>query len=325
MRRRVATFASQGSFEQAEQTLRETTGAEVAKRQVQELTVRAAADFESFYETTSLDIGAQETGELLVLSFDHKGVVMREEDLRPGTKNAAQGKGHRPGERLKKGEKRNRKRMAIVACLYTIKPWVRTPQSIVEKLGPVREIVKGEQRPKPEYKRVWASLLRESKEVIREAFEEAEKRDPQGKKRWVVLIDGEDKLRRLVGAVARERGRAVTVVMDLIHMLEYLWKAAYVFHPEGSKQAREWVEERLLAVLEGKASRVAGGIRRSATRRGIEKVERKAADKCAEYLLNHSRQFRYDRFLADGLPIATGVIEGACRHLVRDRMESDRR
>jgi hypothetical protein len=321
VRRRVATFSSQDSFDQAEETLAETTGAKVRKRQIEELTVRAAGDFESFYAATALDLDPEETGDLLVLTFDHKGIVMRHDDLRPATKKAAESRSRKVGERLKTGEKRNRKRMACVASVYTVEPWVRTPESIAQRLGPVREVKKDEQRPRPESKRVWASVERNSKQVIREAFEEAEKRDPERKKRWVVLVDGEEKLRCLVRATARKRGRAVTVVMDVIHMIEYLWKASYVFHPQGSAEAQEWVDERLLAVLQGKAGRVAGGMRRSATLRAISKSKRQAVDKCASYLLKNKQAFRYDKFLADGLPIATGVIEGACRHLVRDRMD----
>jgi len=81
------------------------------------------------------------------------------------------------------------------------------------------------------------------------------------------------------------------------------------------------VSRRLLEILRGHSSRVAGGIRRSATLRGLSLVEREAADKCCGYLLKYGPYLRYDPCLAAGTPIATGVIEGACRHLVKDRME----
>jgi hypothetical protein len=100
----------------------------------------------------------------------------------------------------------------------------------------------------------------------------------------------------------------------------YLWSASLAFHGEGSPERENWVGERLLAVLEGRASLVAAGMRRSATKRGLATAEREPVDVCAQYLLNHTAYLRYDEYLKAGLPIATGVIEGACRHLVKDRM-----
>jgi hypothetical protein len=87
----------------------------------------------------------------------------------------------------------------------------------------------------------------------------------------------------------------------------------------GDPAAEGWVLERGREVLRGKASLVAAGIRRSATLRRL--AQRKSADECADYLLRKKAFLRYDEALATGLPIATGVIEGACRHLVKDRMD----
>ena len=105
-------------------------------------------------------------------------------------------------------------------------------------------------------------------------------------------------------------------------MIEYLWKAAHVFFTEGDPAAEDWVTERLLIILHGRPSAVAGGIRRSATRRGIKAEDRAPVDDCADYLVDYKDLMHYKSFLADGLPIATGVIEGACRHLVNDRMDN---
>lgn len=106
-----------------------------------------------------------------------------------------------------------------------------------------------------------------------------------------------------------------------IHVLEYVWKAAYCFHDNGSEEAEQWVKERALRILQGKASDVAAGMRRSATLRKMNTDERKAVDKCADYLLGYPGMLHYDEFLTKGWPIATGVIEGACRHLIKDRMD----
>ena len=168
---------------------------------------------------------------------------------------------------------------------------------------------------------MWASLEKDPEEVIAGAFQEAHKRDPQRQKRWVALVDGNPHQLRLLHARQRHHKVELTIVLDLIHVVEYLWKAAFVFCPEGSRELEDWVGRRLLNILQGYASSVAAGIRRSATLRGLTCEQRQAADACADYLLHHTPNLRYHEYLAAGLPIATGVIEGACRHLVKDRMD----
>lgn len=111
----------------------------------------------------------------------------------------------------------------------------------------------------------------------------------------------------------------MTIVADIIHVCEYLWSASMNFHAEADPAREGWVEERLLRVLHGTASQAAAGMRRSATRRGP--AERAAVDECADYLLAKAPYLDYASHLARGLPIATGVIEGACRHLIKDRMD----
>jgi hypothetical protein len=176
-------------------------------------------------------------------------------------------------------------------------------------------------RPRPEHKRVWASLEKSPEQVIEEAFQEAARRDPEQQKKWVAVVDGNEEQLRLLRTSARRHNVPLTVVLDIIHVVEYLWKAAYVFHAEGTAEAERWVSERLLQTLKGRAGYVAGGIARSATRRGMERTKRKSADACVRYLLRHKAYLHYDTYLAAGFPIASGVIEGACRHLVRDRMD----
>jgi len=119
---------------------------------------------------------------------------------------------------------------------------------------------------------------------------------------------------------ARELGVEISIVLDVIHVLEYLWEAAHCFHPPGSQDAEQWVTKRLIMLLEGAdASTVAAGMTRSATRQGL--AVRKAVDKCARYLRNNRAYLDYAGALRDGLPIATGVVEGACRFLVRQRLD----
>jgi hypothetical protein len=113
----------------------------------------------------------------------------------------------------------------------------------------------------------------------------------------------------------------LTIVLDIIHVIEYLWKAAFAFYPETSQQAEKWVSKRLTMILEGKSSSVAAGMRRSATFRQLPRSARQPVDNCARYLLNNAQYLKYNDYLKAGFPIATGVIEGACRHLIKDRMD----
>ncbi|MFH0902106.1 MAG: ISKra4 family transposase [Pseudomonadota bacterium] len=322
VQQRAAVEATRGSFDDAVESIVTTTGAKISKRQLEDLVVRAATDFDAFYQMRgNLSPGVvAELGEILVLTTDGKGVVMRLEALREATRRAALRKVHKLKRRLAKGEKKDRKRMAQVAAVYTIAPFPRTPEDVVSELDR-REDTAKMRRPRPEHKRVWASLSLDAAEVIGAAFEEAARRDPEHKKIWVALSDGNEDQLCILEQFAMQYDVKLTIVLDVIHVLEYLWKASLAFNKEGTPEAEEWVSERFLPLLRGKARDVAAGIRRSATLRKLRATKRKAADKCADYLLKYAEYLHYDEYLAKGLPIATGVIEGACRHLIKDRMD----
>ncbi len=320
--RQVAMVAARLSFDETLEMVGNSTGAHVPKRQAEEAVQRAAKNFEPFYASTQADFDGT-TSDLLVLTFDQKGVVLRHEDLTEATRRAAQRTRSKMDTRGSKGEsKRGRKRMATVAAVYTVAPYQRTAQDVIAGLRHIRDATP-RPRPRPEGKRVWASLTQSLKDVITDAFDEASDRDPERSKRWLVLVDGDKKLTRRVRAEARRRGVEVTLVLDFIHALEYLWKAAHVFFDEGTPDIEDWVLERLERMLEGRTSHVVAGMTRMATVRGLSAKERKPVDRAATYLLKHSRlgMMRYDELLAIGTPIATGVIEGACRHLIKDRMD----
>ncbi len=320
VRKRVATEAVKNSFDETVEGLERTTGAHVPKRQAEELVSRAAIDFDAFYEQDTVVPEPEESGDLLVLSVDGKGVVMRSSDLRDSTQKAAQKRKQRLSSKLSKGEKKGSKRMATVAAVYTIEPFERTPEQVEANLMGRLRLVKP-QRPRPEQKRVWASLQKDPKEVIGEVFSEALGRDPNQQKQWIALVDGNKTQLDLLQQYAEKHSIQLTIILDLMHVLSYLWKAAHAFFQQGSKESEEWVQQRLLKLLSGQASSVASGIRRSATLRGLSDTQRKPVDKCADYLLKYKAFLNYDRYLAQGFPICSGVIEGTCRHLINDRMD----
>ncbi|MCP4288416.1 MAG: ISKra4 family transposase, partial [Gammaproteobacteria bacterium] len=318
LRQRVGEEVTKGSFDEAVSSVRRSTGGKVAKRQSQEIAVELSQDFEAFYDGGRSD-GPEQTSDPLILSEDGKGIVMRTEDLREATRKAAQEAKHKLKTRLSQGEKKNRKRMAMVATVYSIARHYRRPEAIMGLEEDAHDT--SSSRPRPRNKRVWASVERDPGKVTEELFEEAHRRDPEQRRPWVMLVDGhKDQLKHILANI-KHFGVEVILILDFIHVLEYLWKAAYCFHSPGTEQAEAWVAERALRILQGKASTVAGGMRRSATLRGLSDDEREAVDSCANYLLKYQDMLKYDEYLAAGLPIATGVIEGACRHLVNDRMD----
>jgi hypothetical protein len=316
MRRRVGEEAARSSFDEAVGSVAKSTGGAVPKRQAEELVTEIAQDFEGFYQTREITV-PEDTSDPLIMSLDGKGIVMRREGLREATRKAAEHEQHKLKTRLSAGEKRNRKRMATVATVYSIAPHHRTAEAIMGVDEETEKIPK----PRPRNKRVWASVTRAAKTVTAEVFEEALRRDPNQQRPWVMLVDGQPQQLKDIEACTLRHAVEVTLILDFIHVLEYLWSAAFCFCAKGSEAAETWVLERALQILRGKASDAAAGMRRSATLRELSPKARKGVDACADYLLKYRHMLHYDAYLAAGLPIATGVIEGACRHLIKDRMD----
>ena len=295
VRRRAALEASKNSFDETVETLNRYTGAEIGKRQVEELVRRAAQDFVAFYEQRHNQAAAAQTAEdqtgedqtaaepsaadaLLVISSDGKGVVMHQQDLRPATRTASERTPRsKMGTRLSKGEKRNRKRMSTVAAVYSVAPHLRTPEQTLAVLARDEEAEPRRPRPHPRHKRVWASLEQEPRQVLEEAFREALQRDPHGRRRWVAVVDGNQRQLDILADLAEHHGVHLTIVLDIFHVLEYLWKAGHALEAAGSEALEQWVLHRLGRVLEGRAVHVAAGMRRSATKRRLTTRKRERA------------------------------------------------
>lgn len=323
LRRKVALEAAKVSFDEVVASVERSTGVTVPKRQAEQLAQRAAVDFDAFYERRTHD-DIVEGDDILAVTTDAKGVCMLIEHLREPTREAAKRRRPKLDKRKSKGEKSKKRRMAQVAAVYTVAPFVRGVGDIVGALRSTTTAAPRDKpkRPKPHNKRVWASVEEDSWDVIDEAFNEAKRLDPNRDKHWVALIDGgTDQLGGVLECIGRA-GTRVTVILDIIHVLEYLWGAGTALHGEGTPESQAWVTERLRALLEGKdISQLAAGMRRSATMRNLSKTRRKPVEKCANYLRKYADFMKYDQAIAAGLPISTGVIEGACRYLVRDRMD----
>lgn len=317
LHRLAAKFSADLSFDKTLDFIKDTCGSIMPKRQIEQSICKTSRQFDHFY---SAHQAANDSGieHHLVLTADAKGIVMREESLRPQTRKNAEKKHQKQTTkkyRLGKGEKNNRKRMAEVVSVYDIKPHVRTAECVLNG-----ERTKG--APKPSEKKVWASVSQPAASVIDQMVEHAKKRDPNLCRQWYVLIDGQaSQLKQIKKSLKASGISKATIIVDIIHVIEYLWKASYCFYKPGSVQAQEWVKQRLSMLLRGQVSQVAKGMRQSATKALLGSRQRKAVDTCADYLLNLKPYMKYDQYLAQGAPIATGVIEGACRYLIKDRMD----
>lgn len=316
LRRLAAIESSRGSFDDAVQAIERATGQQLGKRQTEKLAGRTAVDFDAFYAQRKPPPGA--TDDVLVLTCDGKGVVMRPDALRPATATAAAKATPKLATRLSKGEKRNRKRMAEVGGVYDVTPIGRTVTDILPSNDENHVDTPG---PTAVNKWLIASVVDDTATVISQVFAEADRRDPTHRRPTIALVDGNSHQIERIEAEAKARSIEVTIIIDLIHVLEYLWKAAWCFHDEGNPAAEAWIRDKATAVLGGQARQVAATIRRQATRQRLGATKRKGADSCANYLTSKSPYLDYPTALERGWPIATGIIEGACRHLVKDRMD----
>ena len=263
--------------------VRERTGLDLGKRQVEELAVRAAVDFEQFYAERVAEAEQEQRGEDAMC-----GALLRwqgDRDARGGAqrgdRQAAQRAAPKLKTRLSKGEKSDRKRIAEVGAVYEIEP---APRTAADVLAPTKD--KTIKPPRAKHKWVTASVVDDAATVVCDIFDEAERRDGDHTRPWVALVDGNNHQIDRIRAEAKRRKVRVTIVIDLVHVMEYVWDAAWSFYKEGDPAAERWVHEKTLAILEGKAGIVAAAIRRKATRLRLSEEKRAKADRTADYLLN---------------------------------------
>jgi hypothetical protein len=301
------------SFAEAGQSLEMLLGLRLGTRALEQMNRAVAGDAPSFQDSLEPPPACEE-GPLVVVTADGKGVPMR----RPEEED-----GPRPHHRRTKGEKANKKRMACVGAVYSIDPFVRRAEDIIDE---VLRDKKSKERPRPQHKHVWAELTREFEDeppvTAKEGLfchltDELTARNLGHDRPVICLMDGE---RALWDAQAVYFPEAVGV-LDLFHVLERLWAVAHCFHKEGSDESKEFVEQRLRDLLQGRVGYVIRGLRRRLKAEKLSGVRRKVVASALEYLGNNKEHMRYDEYLARGYPIGSGVAEGACRHLVKDRME----
>jgi hypothetical protein len=303
--RRLIKAVICGPFDEAIAFVAEMIGTAVPKRSAEQIVREAAIDFDAFYAARA---GAQvkpARGELLVGAIDCKGIPM----VKPQSAERT--------VRRKKGEKANKKKMATVAAVHSQAPVARTPNEVLDSLFQNGEQPERPKRTPPSHKRVWASLISDKDTFIADVKAEMTRRDPRHRRTWVIVTDGERALQhRVISAF-----NGITLVLDLLHVLEKLWKAAHALHKEGSPEAEAFVYQRAERILQGQVSQVVKGLRQIVTKRKLTGTKAKTLSDVAGYYYRNRERMRYDTYLKNGWPIASGTVEGACKNLIRDRFE----
>lgn len=273
----------------------------------------ASVDVSKFYEKRQRPKIETEK-EILVATIDGKGIVMRKDQVEKKAHKKHLPKMRKLGEKetknlkKKQDEKPGKKKMSTVIGAYTIASHERTAESFLTKEK------KDEKRPYPCNKVLQATL--EGKEVAVKCLKkEIEKRDPKKEKQSVALVDGEHKLRQLLKTYLPW----FVIIIDIYHVMEYLWRGAYVFHKEGSSEAAAWMTDKLTKLLLGNVDELIDELKDLL--KSLSKVKRGLLCKVITYLENGKEFMHYDIYIKKGYPIGSGVIEGACKNLVKDRME----
>jgi hypothetical protein len=299
------------SYNESIRVLKRILGLSVSKLALETGVQEDAIDVVAFYEQKPVP-SLKAEGPILVAQADGKGVPMIREE--PATQPA----------RRSKGQKRTKKKEAVVTAIYTIDPYQRTPQEVTEAL--LRDLTGNEeakpastsqpQRPAPVGKEVRATL--EGKDIAfdRLAQRVAQREDEHIQQR-VALTDGDEALQNQ----ARDRLSKFNLVLDIIHASEYLWDAANAVLGETHPDRTAWVGDHLLQMLSGKTTDVIQTLESLAQDPSLSSSQRQALNTTVGYYRRNLPYMRYDRYLAQGWPIGTGVVEGACGHLVKDRME----
>jgi hypothetical protein len=313
-----------GAYEQAQELIEAATGVRVGKKQLEQITAEAAAGAPVFYPALALQheqdqpdpepepVREEQEVMPLGLSADGKGVAMRPDSRRQRTRA--------PGKRVRNFQKRRgtgekgHKRMAETGAVFDVAPVPRTPGQVMAP-GP------GKDAPRALNRWYTVDIDADRASTVRDVFDEAERRDPGHARPWIALVDGDIYQIGLFQEQAAARGIEITIIVDFIHVLEYLWKAGWCFHEPRDPAIEDWVTGQALDILHGRAAEVTGRIRQLTAQHPPHGSEHaKIIRKTLSYLTAKQPYLDYPAALAAGWPIATGVIEGACRHLVNDRM-----
>jgi hypothetical protein len=323
LQKRVAAEAQARAWDGVVKQVDEATNAHVPKRQAQQIARDAVKDFDGFYAQRPVN-GSLGKTTLLTGSSDGKGVRMLPKALREATRERAeaeQKEAVRGDPMAPKKLRSHDKRMAAVGAVWEQEPVRRTADDIIAEVQRTPTSKAERSRPSPpKNKRVWASVVNGVSASVGEMFDEFDRRDPERARTAAVLVDGEQSQQTAIFDHARSRRRSITIVLDLIHVIHYMWLAGFALCRRKESAAAEWVVTHLRMLLTVGPAALIAATERALIEQRLTKSARKPVDRALAYFRRNDTFMDYPAFLAAGLPIATGVIEGTCRHLVQDRM-----
>ena len=304
------------SFGESSCTLQKLLNLKIHPSRYEVVNRESSNSYDAFYESKDPP-NSESEGAIQVIGFDGKGVpVIKKEAARIQA---------RPG----KGEKRQKTKEAIVGVSYTVDPKVRTPREVAENLVYPEKSRKTDTSKEQDVKasrvraanpRRIASLERSKKDVMMEIVEDAKVRNPDNGKPLVAVMDGALCLWSALSAILA--GVKWVGILDIIHVVEYLWKVANSLYGENTFEGKKWVYDHLMAILQGRVGRVIGGMKQVLNKRKkLKSGQKKALREAIKYFENHRQWMRYDDYLAAGYPIGSGVVESTCGHTVKKRME----
>ena len=324
----LTRFCVKNSFDDSVASIRSLLGVKVSKRTVERLNEDLGTHVVPFRD--SLPTEFRDDQEILTVSADGKGVPIRSTiEQRNGLPETAWQRHHRKKQeekaegrakkRLSRGQMKSRKQMAYVGAVFSISPHVRTSSDILDEVVTKTPV----NRPRPVNKRVQATMTNylvgeriNGQEVLfSDLARQVSQRNPESNKPLICLMDGQ----RSLWEQQREHLPQATPIIDIFHVSERLWEAAYCFHDEGSAEAEKMVCHYFRMLLDGKVDTVIRSFR--AKKNSLSKYKKTILESIIKYYKNNRQYMKYAEYLQKGYPIGSGAIEGACRHLVKDRME----
>ena len=304
-------------FQEGVRHINKWIGVSISDFTAEQITQESSNNYEAFYASKPIPPAAP-IEDHLVVSLDGKGVPMIK-------KEAAKIKA-----KLRKGEKRLKTKEALVGVVYTAAPKTRTAEEIAENLvypekskeRRKNEGLKADDTPRADNIRRLASVAKPKIKVVEEVLQEAEKRDPDRERALSILVDGDPTLERLAKeAFDSWPEEQQFLILDIIHVRDYVWKVAHALYQEGSDEAAAYVYKQLAKILKGQVNNVICGMKTSMGKRKLKGAKAKAILDTVRYFKNHKHMMQYDVYLHWGFQIATGVVESTCKSLVKNRME----
>jgi len=290
-----------------------------SEMQAQRITNNLSADVEEFYDNATYP-DKKEEGAYFAAGFDDKGIPILPSEVNRQVDSS--------GERLGKGQKNGVKKSSTVSVTYSFDPFVRTPDEVITSLFDKPRDKKQQQaysdsNDNRQNKHIRA-FLSDKQKAMEYGFDNILKRCGKTNKKIVALMDGDRGLEKAVDRAVKKKGIKAMImckILDFIHVVEYIWKAANAHFGERSPKRIAWVKRQCLLLLQSQSAKVIRNLQAIMRQHQSQTAKQDAIQKVINYIVNHQKMMDYSTYLARGFPISTGAVESACGHFVQCRME----